>query len=215
MLDVHPPHEAVHGWRDFLLHIVTITIGLLIALGLEGLVEWQHHKHLVHEAEASLQREIETNAKGLPDALAALHKEQGELKHDVDVLNYTLKNKRAPPNSSATVNYHMTDFDDVSWRTAQASGALTFMPYAQAQQFADIYDTQEQLSAAERQAARDAILAIGSFSTADDNDPDPFAGAAGEIRDKVEVLSGQLLLIDSLYAALDRHYQQYLHGGHH
>jgi hypothetical protein len=28
-------------------------------------VEWRHHRHLVHEAEASLQREIESNAKGL------------------------------------------------------------------------------------------------------------------------------------------------------
>ncbi len=32
MLDVHAPHETVHGWRDFFTHIATITIGLLIAL---------------------------------------------------------------------------------------------------------------------------------------------------------------------------------------
>ena len=36
MLDVHPPHEKMHGFKDFLLHLLTITIGLLIALGLEG-----------------------------------------------------------------------------------------------------------------------------------------------------------------------------------
>ena len=47
MLDVHPPHEKVHGFKDFLLHILTITIGLLIALSLEGCVEWRHHRHLV------------------------------------------------------------------------------------------------------------------------------------------------------------------------
>ena len=46
MLDVHPPHEKVHGFKDFLLHILTITIGLLIALSLEGCVEWRHHRHL-------------------------------------------------------------------------------------------------------------------------------------------------------------------------
>ena len=39
MLDVHPPHEKMHGFKDFLLHLLTITIGLLIALGLEGCVE--------------------------------------------------------------------------------------------------------------------------------------------------------------------------------
>ena len=85
LLDVHPPHEPVHGWRDFLLHI--ITIGLLIALGLEGLVEWQHHRHLVHEAEVSLHNEIENNAKQMPSALEASRKESAELKQDLAVLN--------------------------------------------------------------------------------------------------------------------------------
>jgi|GEM_PF-3654432 len=28
MLDVHPPHEAAHTWRDFFIHIVTIVLGL-------------------------------------------------------------------------------------------------------------------------------------------------------------------------------------------
>jgi hypothetical protein len=40
MLDVHSPHEPIIGWKDFLLHLFTITIGLLIALSLEGTVEW-------------------------------------------------------------------------------------------------------------------------------------------------------------------------------
>ncbi len=39
MLDVHPPHQPVHGWRDFLIHLLTITVGLLIALGLEAVAE--------------------------------------------------------------------------------------------------------------------------------------------------------------------------------
>ena len=37
MLDVHPPHEAAHGIRDFMIHLVTITIGLLIALAVIAL----------------------------------------------------------------------------------------------------------------------------------------------------------------------------------
>src|SRR5579863_8039658 len=45
MLDVHAPHETVHTWKDFLVHIVAITIGLLIAVGLEQTVEFFHHRH--------------------------------------------------------------------------------------------------------------------------------------------------------------------------
>jgi hypothetical protein len=28
VLDVHPPHEAAHSWRDILIHLATITVGL-------------------------------------------------------------------------------------------------------------------------------------------------------------------------------------------
>ena len=36
MLDVHTPEHRIGGVRDFLLHILTITVGLLIALALEN-----------------------------------------------------------------------------------------------------------------------------------------------------------------------------------
>jgi hypothetical protein len=39
MLDVHPLHSPTHTWKDFFLHIATIVIGLLIAVGLEQTVE--------------------------------------------------------------------------------------------------------------------------------------------------------------------------------
>ncbi|GAC1422327.1 MAG: hypothetical protein NVSMB62_17930 [Acidobacteriaceae bacterium] len=35
MLGVHPAHHAANTWRDFLIHIATITVGLLIAVGME------------------------------------------------------------------------------------------------------------------------------------------------------------------------------------
>ncbi len=43
MLDVHPAHHAASTWRDFFIHIATIVLGLLIAIGLEQAVEAIHH----------------------------------------------------------------------------------------------------------------------------------------------------------------------------
>jgi hypothetical protein len=37
--EVHPSHPAIRTWRDFFVHITTIVIGLLIAIGLEQSVE--------------------------------------------------------------------------------------------------------------------------------------------------------------------------------
>lgn len=53
MLDVHAPHEVVHTWKAFFIHIATIAIGLLIAIGLEQTVEFFHHRHQLRRRASS------------------------------------------------------------------------------------------------------------------------------------------------------------------
>jgi hypothetical protein len=59
MLDVHPPHAPTHTWKDFFIHIATITIGLLIAIGLEQTVEAIQRHNERAELRESLQHESE------------------------------------------------------------------------------------------------------------------------------------------------------------
>jgi hypothetical protein len=59
MLDVHPPHAPTHTWRDFLIHIATICVGLLIAIGLEQTVEALHRAHERRNLQTALTHESE------------------------------------------------------------------------------------------------------------------------------------------------------------
>src|SRR5260370_32997743 len=61
MLDVHAPHQTVHSWKDFWVHLATISIGLLIAIGLEQSVEAIHRLHERHRLEQDLQLEAKKN----------------------------------------------------------------------------------------------------------------------------------------------------------
>ena len=210
MLDVHPPHESIHGWRDFLLHLLTITIGLLIALSLEGLVEWQHHRHLVHEAEASLSREIRSNARSLQATQDDIHKQQAALKHDAIILKGLIATGKLPPHSSMEINFKIHRFDEVSWKTAQTTGALSYMPYSAAQEFADIYNTQQELGASQDVAARDAILSLAPFANAEKTDPDPTRDQAIPLKNRIDILQAQLLLVDALVTDLDGQYKRFL-----
>ena len=45
MIDIHPPHPSDHTWKDFFIHIGTIAVGILIAIGLEQTVELFHQRH--------------------------------------------------------------------------------------------------------------------------------------------------------------------------
>jgi hypothetical protein len=210
LLDVHPPHHAASGWRDFFTHLFTITIGLLIALSLEGLVDWQHNRHLVHEAEASLYGEIKSNAAGMDDTIADLHKQQAVLKQDVAVLKVITKTHEPPANSSLDITFHIRTFDNVSWRTAQSTGALALMPYGQAEEYSEIYGEQDMLAAAEQQAARDAIVGLGPLMNMSGSEKDPTEGKSAAVEEHVEVLQGQLLLVDGLMKGLDKKYKQFL-----
>jgi hypothetical protein len=72
MLDVHPPHSPTHTWKDFFIHVGTIVIGLLIAVGLEQTVEVIHHRHSAADARASIQEETSDNLEVLHYNLQSL-----------------------------------------------------------------------------------------------------------------------------------------------
>jgi hypothetical protein len=58
-MDVHPPHSPMHSWKDFWIHLGTITIGLLIAISLEQSVEALHHRHQRRQLEEDVREEIQ------------------------------------------------------------------------------------------------------------------------------------------------------------
>ena len=49
MIDIHPPHHGGITRRDFFVHLFTVILGILIAIGLEQAVE---HLHEAHERRA-------------------------------------------------------------------------------------------------------------------------------------------------------------------
>jgi hypothetical protein len=103
--------------------------GLLITLSLEGLVEWLHHRHVMHQAQASLYVEINANAEKLPSVLDGLHAQQKALQRDVSFLKSVIAHPEVPIHESIDAGFSMKTFQNVSWNTAQATGALAFMPY--------------------------------------------------------------------------------------
>jgi len=210
VLEVHPPNEPVHGWRDFLIHLATITIGLLIALSLEGCVEFWHHRSLVHEAEASMQIEIEANARALQRALDDVRKEQDFLKKDIAVMKKIIANPKVPNKEDMRVDFRIRTFDDVSWKTSQSTGALSYMPYERAREYANIYSAQNEIAEAEHQAVRDTVLSVAPFLNSKKGDLNPGGEEAVKIVDRLEVLQGQLIFLENLIKRLDGEYKKFL-----
>ena len=141
MLDVHPPHEKVHSWTQFFIHIAAITIGLLLALGLEQTVEYFHHRHQREQLEAALQRDGRANREYIKDDIA---KAQG-------ILDWALEQASASEHAGATgpltlrrIPHGFIGSPDAGvWPSAKASGLVTLLPASAQNWFqylAEVYD---------------------------------------------------------------------------
>lgn len=163
MLDVHPPHSRLENLQDFFLHLFTITIGLLIALSLEGLVEWRHHVHLVDEANSTLRQELQYNLKSLRGASEDLKKSRAALDANIALMRKIQENPRSPEARNAGLNmgFDLTDLRDTAWRTAQSTGALSYMSYSQAEEYSDTYKTQDAFVASQDPLKDDEARYLG------------------------------------------------------
>jgi hypothetical protein len=140
-MDIHPPHGPIHTKRDFFIHMLTIVLGILIALGLDGLIEWRHHRALVHEAQANLSTEIRNNKETIDKALPDIRQSEKQLEQISSVLRQVEQGKSFQGNLS----YRFIGYEiySTAWKTAATSGATAYMSYAELKNYTDVYDTQQ------------------------------------------------------------------------
>jgi hypothetical protein len=153
MLDVHPPHEPMHGPRDFFLHLFTITCGLLIALGLEASVEALHHRHQRQEAEANIRQELTENRRSLVKVESDTEEELKNLRRALVFLE-DLRDGRKDDPSGIKLGFNSEPMQSAAWATATVTGTIAYMDYAEARRFATAYHEQDSFEAADANAIR-------------------------------------------------------------
>lgn len=172
-MEVHPPHEPVHSWRDALIHIGLMTVGLFIALSLEGLIEYTHHRHLVHEARENIRAELEANHKSTLQNIVDLGKEERNIAAGIE----TIQNLQKHPGSHGSMNFTWTyaTLSDAAWRSARDTGALGYMPFATVQQLATLYGEQTLLAERMHNLQFHEAELIAPMAAKNDTDPLPTA----------------------------------------
>ena len=163
MLDVHPPHRPIEGVGEFFLHLFTITVGLLIAVGIEAAVERHQHRELAAEARDTMTAEIRKNSSNVADALKDIDQEQQKLKDNLDSVRKVQLNPSDPAsrNLHLDISFNTTGLEDTGWRTAQVTGALAFMPYAESERYTSIYRVGEEFLKNQDQLSEDESRILG------------------------------------------------------
>ncbi len=139
MLDVHAPHETIRGWKSFFIHIATITIGLLIAIGLEQTVVHIHRLHQLAEVRRELTIEVAQNRRQLDTNRAAMQQLTAQLDENMAAL-------RAAQATHAAVGRRL-EYEpkyawplDGAWQVAKQNGSLGLMPHEQIRKYTYVYE---------------------------------------------------------------------------
>jgi hypothetical protein len=143
-VDIHPPHGPVNSFKDFLLHLLTVILGILIALSLEGLIEWHHHRSLAEEARSNLTAEIRENRQLLAGGLPAAPAAEQRLKATIETIEAYRKDRRDDRTSKLDWSFGLFPLSATGWSTASSTGALSYMDYSEVQGYTRAYVLQDE-----------------------------------------------------------------------
>jgi hypothetical protein len=203
MIDVHPPHEAAHSWKEFFVHMATICLGLLIAIGLEQSVEWMHHRHEMKELRESLQRDAKEqigDCKDVETSTAALGDSLSRRIEQVSLALQTHQPLRVV--ASAKTSHDFDVPEEPAWNAAKASGLLALMSQQDVAAYSESDSClQEVTDSYEKQfTARHKLRDLETKMTLMANDPD-FSKATPE-----DLKTYLAMLIDTRSAVGDFRY---------
>src|SRR5215469_17554636 len=159
-MEIHAPHHPIQSWRDIVLHLAIVTVGILIALGLEQTVEWYHHRQLAAEARETILNEIRSNKIDLDSQIARLAKHRSNAIEVYDFISDMLDHGKSD-HHSLHLTLSQARLRNTSWTTAQTVGALAFIPYAAVEEYAAVYHRQDDYLVAQSRAED---VGVGAYS---------------------------------------------------
>ena len=142
MIDIHPPHHGGITRRDFFVHLFTVVLGILIAIGLEQGVEYIHHRRELAEARKELATERKIDIVRFSVETEEIHRFVPVLQNNLAIFIYLRRHpgKPLPPSLGDLGSALMsTGMLNSAWTTAQHNGVIDYMRPSEARNDAQLY----------------------------------------------------------------------------
>lgn len=138
-LDAPEGHHAGHPFgslRDFVFHILTISLGLGLALAGEAAVEYYNLRELANETREYFRAELEDNRKAVEQHVKASAEMEAALTKAL-----ALVDTDAPASKKIMVAapHEFLDLNTGSWDPAVATGALNYVTLAEVRTYSQIH----------------------------------------------------------------------------
>jgi hypothetical protein len=203
MLDVHAPHTATHTWKDFFIHLATIVVGLLIAVGLEQWVEHIHHGHRLAETREALRNERDSNREAFVEDVTETRRQTAAMLNNLIVLRYLQQHPGTPQEKLPGIlvwHAYRPTYSDSAWKTAQQSGVTALMPQKEVRENDILYELLERLDVT-FDTVFPEIMRARIYSAAD---PDPSHLSPAQVAEEINYAQEALVRQYSTFAEIVR-----------
>jgi hypothetical protein len=137
-MDIHAPEGPTHSFKDFFIHIVIVTIGILIALGLEGIRETIYEHRIVRDARENFRAELQANRTNLDKEILNDNKTLTQIDQIIADLPKLRLNPTQLKERVAELKPSGYFFSSSRWESALSTGALGHMPVEEVNRYAEV-----------------------------------------------------------------------------
>ena len=142
-MEIHAPEKPILTIKEAAVHLLIVTAGILIALSLEALVEYTHHRTVVREAREIMKSEIEANRKDLGLTMERIALQKDGLIKGIKIFSAMAKgDKPKIEGLQWMLNYRTAELHSAGHSTAELMGAFAYMDYREVSRYAAVYDSQ-------------------------------------------------------------------------
>ena len=207
-MEIHPPRR-IASLKEFFKELLTITVGILIALSLEGLLEWRHHRGLVREARANIMSELRENQRELKTEEQDLEKMQQQTRKLVNLVHRLESNRKAPP-EQVQLTWTFAELHTTSWDTAIRTGAVSYMPYPEVKRYTQTYDLQRAFTDFQQRAVT-ISLEVEGLGTLTERKPETLSAAElADAERRIGIAAAGIAAMQQIAKPLDQRYEQTL-----
>jgi hypothetical protein len=206
--EVPPKAPSKYTLVDYVFQFITVTAGVLIALLINGLVEWNNNRALVADARATIAREIAANRKDLDATLGGIDGDIHKLESALTFANDMLTKKSTSINE-LSFHINLADLSASAWRTAERTGALGHMDYDEVQRLSLLYDLQDLIGEQQR-ALLGQLSEASSILSGDFNPDNPNRRDLEIFRERLMRLRAALVIHKDLATRLAENYAKAL-----
>ncbi len=138
-MEIHAPEGPTRSFREFSIHILIVTIGILIALGLEGIRETMHEHSALEATRQTLRWELEGDRDNLTQETANIQAKHAALKSVLQDYDQLVRTPDQLQKRVDALGYSFYYFLGTGWSTATANGVLSYMKSDEANRYAETY----------------------------------------------------------------------------